>query len=277
MNYIQVEFKIADAASKEILVALLSQSGFESFEEEDKILKAFIKENEFTEDRLKEIVKIIPAKYTTTVIQPQNWNAQWESSFEPIVVNDFVHRTPWVAIRAGFHQPIKNVKHEIIITPKMSFGTGHHATTYLMIEQMAALDFTNKTVLDFGTGTGVLSILAEKMRAADIDAIDNDDWSIENSIENLNANNCSKIKLEKADTISSTKKYDIILANINLNVILSNLPAIGAVSKKGGVILLSGFLKEDEKALSVELSKIGTSHLSTLQKGEWICLLCKMN
>ncbi|MEP7254592.1 MAG: 50S ribosomal protein L11 methyltransferase [Ferruginibacter sp.] len=271
MNYIQVEFEIEEAASKEILIALLSQSGFESFEEEENILKAFIKKDEFIEDSLADILKIIPAKYTTNVIQSQNWNAQWESSFEPIVVDDFV------AIRAAFHQPIKNVKHEIIITPKMSFGTGHHATTYLMIEQMAALDFTHKRVLDFGTGTAVLSILAEKMGAAEIDAIDNDDWSIENSIENLAANNSTKIKLKKADTISSSKKYDIILANINLNVILSNLPAIAGVSKKGTVILLSGFLKADEKVLPGELSKIGVSHSGTLQKGEWICLLCQVN
>ena len=271
MNYIQVAFETGEVASKEILIALLSQSGYESFEEEENTLKAFITEDEFIEDKLIEIIKIIPANYTTTVIQPQNWNAQWESSFEPIVVNDFV------AIRADFHQPIKNVKHEIIITPKMSFGTGHHATTYLMIEQLAALDFTDKTVVDFGTGTAVLSILAEKMGAADIDAIDNDDWSMENSIENLNANNCSKIKLEKADTISSNKKYDIILANINLNVILQNLQAIEAVSKKGTRILLSGFLKADENILLNELSKIGAAHLGTLQKGEWICLFCKKN
>ncbi len=271
MNYIQVEFEVENAGSKEILIALLSQSGYESFEEEEDILKAFIKEDAFNDNSLHGILKIIPVKYTTTVIPPQNWNAQWESSFEPIVVNDFV------AIRAGFHQPIKNVKHEIIITPKMSFGTGHHATTYLMIEQMSALDFTDKTVVDFGTGTAVLSILAEKMGALQIDAIDNDDWSIENSIENLNANNCSRIKLEKADTISSTKKYDIILANINLNVILANIAAIAEVSKKGTKILLSGFLKADEEVLAEELSKIAATHLGTLQKGEWICLFYQKN
>ena len=271
MNYIQVEFEIENAASNEILIALLSQSGFESFEERENSLIAFIKEDGFIEDSLGDVLQIVPVNYAITVVPQQNWNAQWESSFEPIVVNDFV------AIRAGFHQPIKNVKHEIIITPKMSFGTGHHATTYLMIEQMAALDFKDKSVLDFGTGTAVLSILAEKMGAANIDAIDNDDWSIENAKENIETNNCNRITLEKADSISSTKKYDIILANINLNVILANLPAISSASKKGTKILLSGFLKTDEEVLLEKLSKIKATHSSTLQKGEWICLLCQMN
>lgn len=271
MNYIQVEFKIEDIATTEILIALLSQSGFESFEEEENILKAFMKEDAFDDNALHEILKIIPVKYTTTIIPPQNWNAQWESSFEPIVVDDLV------AVRAGFHQSIKNVKHEIIITPKMSFGTGHHATTYLMMQQMSALDLTDKTVLDFGTGTAVLSILAEKMGAINIHAIDNDDWSIENAIENIAANHCSRITLKKAETISPVKKYDIILANINLNVILQNLPAVAAVSKAGTVILLSGFLKTDETVLLDELSKIGAAHMATLQKGDWICLFCQIN
>ncbi len=271
MNYLRFEFEITNAVENEILIALLTNAGFESFEEGEKILKAFIKEKEFIKESLSEILKIVPVNYITTTIPPQNWNAQWESSFEPVIVNDFA------AVRAAFHLPIKNVQHEIIITPKMSFGTGHHATTYLMIEQMALLNFAGKTVLDFGTGTAVLSILAEKMGAAAIDAIDNDEWSIENSIENIAANNCTKIKLHKTDAISSTKVYDIILANINLNVILSNLPAIATVSKKDTLILLSGFLKNDEPAVLAELSKYGAIHLKTLQKGEWICVIIKTN
>jgi len=269
MNYLQFEFGIKNAVENEILIALLTNAGFESFEEKENILKAFIKEDEFIESSLVEILKIIPVKYTTTLIQPENWNAQWESSFEPIIVNDFV------AIRARFHQPVQTVRHEIIITPKMSFGTGHHATTYMMIEQMAALDFKDKAVLDFGTGTAVLSILAEKMGSADIDAIDNDDWSIENSTENIAANNCTKIKLHKAETISTKENYDIILANINLNVIQANLDAITSACKKGTVILLSGFLKADEQGLLKQLSLRNIIHLNTLQKADWICLLSR--
>ena len=135
MNYIQVQVNDTDNEKNELLIALLANAGFESFEETDTTLKAFIKENEFNQRALDEVINPLNLTYTSSIIEQQNWNAQWESSFEPILVNDFV------AIRAAFHQPIKNVKHEIIITPKMSFGTGHHATTYMMIEQMEALDF----------------------------------------------------------------------------------------------------------------------------------------
>ena len=192
-----------------------------------------------------------------------------EASFEPIVVNDFV------AIKAGFHKLNTNVKHEIIITPKMSFGTGHHATTYMMIEQMEGLDFTNKTVVDFGTGTAVLAILAEKMGASFIDAIDYDEWSIENSIENAAANNCKKINLIKAETIATGKQYDVILTNINLNVITNNIASIKAVSKKGSMVLLSGFIKADEPAMLKMLDEVGIKPLKTLQKLEWVCMLAE--
>ncbi|MEO6252921.1 MAG: 50S ribosomal protein L11 methyltransferase [Ferruginibacter sp.] len=271
MNYIEVEFKIANTVENEILIALLSNAGFESFEEMPSSLKAFIKEDGFDGVELEAILKIVPVDHTITTVSQQNWNAQWESSFEPIMVNDFV------AIRADFHQPIKNVKHEIIITPKMSFGTGHHATTYMMIEQMEALDLTNKTVVDYGTGTAVLAILAEKMGALSVDGIDYDEWSIENSIENTAANSCSKINLVKADTIAANTIYDVILANINLNVIIANLPAIKNVSKKGTIILLSGFIKADEENMVRSLEEYRITHLKTVQKGEWICILAHMN
>ena len=271
MNYLQIEFEINNAAEKEILIALLANAGFESFEETDKSLKAFIKEEGFTENPLQDILNIVPVNYAITVVPQQNWNAQWENSFEPIIVNEFV------AIRASFHQPVKNVQHEIIITPKMSFGTGHHATTYMMIEQMQELDFTGKRVVDFGTGTGVLAILAEKMGAVSVDAIDYDEWSIENAVENTAANNCDKINLIKAQTIDVGKVYDIILANINLNVIFENLAAIKAVSKKDTLILLSGFIKSDEILMSEALSAKDILQIKTIQKGEWICILSRVN
>ena len=271
MNYLQVEFETLKEGESEILVALLADAGFESFEETENSLLAFIKEAGFEEASLEEVLKIVPVNYAITVVAQQNWNAQWESSFEPIVVNDFV------AIRAAFHQPMKDVKHEIIITPKMSFGTGHHATTYMMIEQMEALDFGGKTVVDFGTGTAVLAILAEKMGAVKIDAIDYDEWSIENSIENAAANNCTKINLVKAETIDVGSLYDIILANINLNVIMDNLSAIKNVSKKGTLILLSGFIKENEPEMVNALAGNGILQLKTVQKSEWISILSVMN
>jgi ribosomal protein L11 methyltransferase len=270
MNYLQIEFETLKEGESEILVALLANAGFESFEEKPDSLLAFIKEEGFEEDSLEPILNMVPVNYAVTVVPQQNWNAQWESSFEPIVVNDFV------AIRAAFHQPIKEVKHEIIITPKMSFGTGHHATTYMMIEQMEGLGFTGKTVLDFGTGTAVLAILAEKMGAIAVNAIDYDAWSIENSTENAAANNCSKIHLIQAETISTATTYDIILANINLNVIMNNLATIRQVSKKGSFMLLSGFIKADEPIMLKALSEAGINPLKMVQKAEWISILAQM-
>lgn len=157
----------------------------------------------------------------------------------------------------------------------MSFGTGHHATTFMMVEQMEALDFKNKTVLDFGTGTAVLAILAEKMGAACVDAIDYDEWSIENSKENAAINKCSKINLIKADTIAVNKVYDIILANINLNVIKENLTAINSSAANESLILLSGFLKTDEAEMKDALVQHGLYLLNIKQKADWLCMLAK--
>jgi ribosomal protein L11 methyltransferase len=270
-QYIKLQFADISEAQNDQLIALLSGVGYTGFEEEGKTLSAFIEEESFNSDELDNIIRMIPVQFSKTMINEENWNAQWESSFQPIIVHDFA------AIRAAFHQPIQDVKHEIIITPKMSFGTGHHATTYMMIEQMEGLDLNNKTVVDYGTGTAVLAILAEKMGAVSVDAIDYDEWSIENSIENVEANACSKINLIKADTIAPGVVYDVILANINLNVILENLPAIKKVSKKDSLILLSGFVKADETVMKSAAAEYGITHLKTVQKGDWICILAHMN
>jgi ribosomal protein L11 methyltransferase len=267
MNYLQIEFETLNEGESEMLVALLADAGFESFEEKENSLLAFIKEDGFEEKSLEGILKLVPVNYAITGVPAQNWNAQWESSFEPIVMKGFA------GIRAAFHQTVQKVQYEIIITPKMSFGTGHHATTYMMIEQMEGLDFSGKSVMDYGTGTAVLAILAEKMGAADIDAVDYDEWSIENSRENTAANGCTNINLVKDETIATGKVYDIILANINLNVILQHLPAIKAASSKGTHILLSGFIEQDEAVMVKALGEYGIQPLKILQKAGWISLL----
>ncbi len=267
MNYLQFDFQPSDSSQSEQLIALLSQQNFEGFEEDDNSMKAFIPENLFDENEFAEVVNIFPSlTYTRSSIENINWNQQWESGFSPVVVNDFA------AIRAHFHQPITKVEHEIVITPKMSFGTGHHATTYMMIQQMANINFANTSVLDFGTGTGVLAILAEKLGATEIFAIDNDEWSITNTIENIEQNGCSRIAVELHNEIPIGKKYDVILANINLNVILANLPGIVAVSNPGTKVLFSGFLKENESEMIAALNQAGLTYLSTFQKGDWIAI-----
>ena len=271
MNYLQFDIETDNEAQGEMLIALLADAGFESFEQEGTRLKAYTPEAEFDEARLRAILDDHSLEFTRTVIPPENWNAKWESSFEPVRVNDFA------AIRAAFHKPEEGVQHEIIITPKMSFGTGHHATTFLMIEQMSVLKMNGLHVLDLGTGTGVLAILAEKMGAEKITAIDNDEWSIENSNENIRSNGCSRISIALGETIPAGETYDVILANINLNVILANLSAIVGACKPGTLVLLSGFLKPDELTLFTAVARQGFSCTSISQKGDWVCLGMTIN
>jgi ribosomal protein L11 methyltransferase len=269
MNYIQFDFEIQNQEQLDQLVALLNEQNFEGFEEEENFLKAFIPENNFNEKEFEYLTSLFTdLVYTQSVVKNINWNEQWESSFEPVQVDGFV------AIRANFHPPIASVAHEIIITPKMSFGTGHHATTYLMLQQMQHIDFKGKSVFDFGTGTGVLAILAEKLGATKIVAIDNDEWSISNAKENIENNNCTAIKIYQANAIEEITQFDIVLANINLNVIVNNIQAIAAIAKKGATILLSGFLKSDEEIMKATLQQ-QFIYVNTLQKNEWVCMVCK--
>ncbi|MBK6935571.1 MAG: 50S ribosomal protein L11 methyltransferase [Chitinophagaceae bacterium] len=184
-NYIQITFTNLQPEQADMLIAQLSEAGFDGFEEGENLLKAFIPENDYNKFLLKELTYKYRLQYAEQVIPEQNWNALWESNFQPVVVDDFV------GVRACFHEPISSVEYEIGITPKMSFGTGHHATTYMMMQQMRNIPFLGKSVFDFGTGTGVLAILAEKLGAASVFAIDNDDWSIENARENCQFNNCA--------------------------------------------------------------------------------------
>ena len=250
--------------------ALLRQQNFEGFEEEDTSLKAFVRENLFDEKAFDEIVEVFPEiAYTRSLVENINWNQQWESGFDPVLVDDFV------AIRAGFHAPVNNVQFEIIITPKMSFGTGHHATTYLMMQQMQQIDFKGKSVIDFGTGTGVLAILAKKLGAGNTLAIDYDEWSIANAKENMLQNGTLDIEVQEKDVIPLGTEYDIILANINLNVILSNIVAMEMIAHENSILLLSGLLSENESEVLAALKINGFDYLSTSKKGDWIAILAK--
>jgi ribosomal protein L11 methyltransferase len=192
-NYITLEFKSISSEVSEILVAELSEISFYAFEEKENNLSAFIKEEDFNEHELHKIISSLRLNYVKSIIPQTNWNAKWESEFEPIIIEDFV------SIRASFHSAINNVIHDIVITPKMSFGTGHHATTFLMLQQMKYMNFSKKSVLDFGTGTGLLAIMSKKLGAKNIVAIDNDEWSIHNARENFDLNNCGDIILKKTD------------------------------------------------------------------------------
>jgi ribosomal protein L11 methyltransferase len=178
----------------------------------------------------------------------------------------------FVAIRADFHEPIKNVQHEIIITPKMSFGTGHHATTGLMMQQMRQINFRNKSVFDFGTGTGILSILAEKLGANNIVAVDIDDWSIANAEENFYRNTCKRIQLLKTDSLPGNQQFDIILANINKNVLIENILSLATQLSAKGSLLLSGLLTTDETDMLAETGRLSLILREKKVKDDWICL-----
>jgi ribosomal protein L11 methyltransferase len=256
----------AEEGMHDILIAELAGIGYDGFEEFPGLLKAFIPEPDFVENELNILLNKYNVKYSNSIIKKQNWNALWESNFEPVQVDEFV------GVRAAFHPPFVNVEHEIIITPKMSFGTGHHATTYMVMKLMQELDFMHKSVFDFGTGTGILAILAEKLGATQLLAADNDDWCIENASENISINSCNNIDIQKVDELILNQKFDIILANINRNIILDNIDELRKAMAPGGQLLLSGLLKEDEADITDVCHALGLQHNRTLERSGWIAL-----
>lgn len=266
MLYAEVRFTGLSKETTEMLIAQLSELQYEGFEESEEGLKAYIPQERLNKETVERLAAEFKATYTVSNLPDTNWNQLWESNFQPVIVEDFC------AIRADFHEPIKNVQHEIVITPKMSFGTGHHPTTYMMMQQMRDIEIAGNSVLDFGTGTGVLAILAQKLGATNIVAIDNDDWSISNARENIIRNNASSIDIRKADTAETPEKFDIILANIIKNVILDNFVSFQKHINPGGVLVLSGLLLDDEKDIMEKAGSLGFALKKKLQRDNWISL-----
>ena len=268
--FLKIQIRTASAEESQILIAKLSEINFYAFEEENNLLNAYVNEEDFDEEKLKEILPL-QTVFTKEIIKEENWNQKWESQIKPVIINNFV------AIRPSFSPPIKNVKHDLIITPKMSFGTGHHPTTHLMVELMQSIDFKNKTVVDVGTGTGVLAILAEKCGASNIIAIDYDEWSIQNALENIKANNCHHVKLKQQDNLSGIKEADIILANINLNVIEELANSIVSIVKTGTILLVSGFVDKDGKAMKNIFKAKSFVKLKSKKQSDWLAILFEKN
>ncbi len=269
-KYIEIILEVQNREQGEVLIACLSDAMETSgFEEGEGYVKAYVPEPAFNELLLRDLTCLRGIKYTRSVIENKNWNALWESEFKPVVIDDFV------SIRADFHKPLKKTTYEIIITPKMSFGTGHHATTGLMLESLRQYGCTGKKIADFGTGTGVLAILSEKMGAAEVLAIDHDDWSIENALENIKKNQCKNIRLIKQDHFPGEEKWDMILANINLPVIIANMKNFHRCLKNDGLLIISGILQENRK--DIEFSGSGMSFItdSVQQKNNWLCMAFK--
>lgn len=264
MNFIQLSIE-ASEKDQEILIGQLSLLPATGFEQTDTHLIAYFEEETFQSYEVYGILKKF--SYQISTVEEQNWNALWEAAFQPVIVDDFC------AVRAHFHQPVTTVQHEIIITPKMSFGTGHHATTFMMLQEMQHLDFSAKTVLDFGTGTGILAILAEKSGAAHIIAIDNDAWSFENVQENIQLNHCSRITPLLTAVIPASEPYGIIVANITKNVLLEYIGILKTCLKPGGALLLSGLLKEDKEEMAAAAQNWGMKLVQEKERERWIALL----
>ena len=265
-EYVQLTFEVKTEAEKDLLIGQLTMLGCNGFEEKPKELIAIIPAEEYDERLIQEHVTIIPRK---EIIVEKNWNEEWERNFKPVIIDDFC------CIRAHFHPPVTGVRHDVIITPKMSFGTGHHATTFQMVRLMNKFKMDGIRVCDFGTGTGILAILAEKLGASEIVAVDNDEWSINNAEENIRLNSCTRITLVHSDTTVELGTFDMILANINKNIILSHLSSLKQQLSKHGVLFLSGLLKDDYEVVNNEAVRNNFIVTEHSEKDKWIALVLK--
>jgi len=254
----------------EILIAELGYAGFESFVETENGVTAYIQKEEWNNGVL-EGVQVLNSdefniSYTFDEIEQTNWNAEWEKNFQPIVVDSIC------TVRAPFHN-ISNSKYDIVIEPKMSFGTGHHETTHMMIQHILNNDFANKSVLDMGCGTGVLAILAEMKGATNIDAIDIDNWCYINSLENVERNNCKHISVyEGNSSLLKGKEFDIVIANINRNILLADMSKYNDCLNNNGLLFLSGFYSHDIPIIENECSKFGLKLEEKFEKNNWVSL-----
>lgn len=268
-DYLLVKIRIEPSDPwSDLFTQDLGNLGFESFEKLDSVLHAYIPKNDFDEKAYELLVNSYKdnAQIETNIeqIEKENWNIDWESNYDPIEVADEIY------IHAVFHKPKPTFKYEILITPKMSFGTGHHATTKLMLTEMLNINFINKTVLDVGTGTGILSIFADIRGAQSVYGIDIDDWSVENAKENILLNNCNDITIDKGQVEDVNQKpYNVILANINYNVILKDLEKYTQLLETEGDLLLSGFLQIQKTDLQNVSKNLGLQVKSELTLGEW--------
>ncbi len=249
-----------------MVIAELDNIGFTGYETGDNYLHAFIPEPVFDESAFEAICKKYGVSAQRTVIPPANWNEIWESGFEPVLVDDFCF------IRAAFHPPGNGrTQFEVEITPKMSFGTGHHATTFMMVQLMREIDFASKTVCDFGTGTGVLAILAEKMGATEVLAVDYDELCMENAAENIAVNQCHHIQTLQKDALPEGR-WQVILANINLNVLCANMEQMARSLAGSGELLLSGILATDKEVITRSLTDNNMKINTVIQKDQWLAI-----
>ncbi len=274
MDYIELNIPIAESEMCEIITAELADYPFESFTEQGGQLKAYIPQDRLADckesvDELLASYSIVGARYIS--IETQNWNAQWESNFEVVEVDREI------LIRAPFHAPNPAFRTEVVIMPKMSFGTGHHATTYLMSSKLAQIDLVGRRGLDMGSGTGVLAIIAVKYGAVAMDAIDIDEWADENCRENIEQNGVANsiTPLLGDAALLEGRHYDFVVANINRNILLGDMHRYVATLAQGGDLLLSGFFTDDIEALRLKGESLGLSYVGQCERDGWALLHLK--
>lgn len=269
MGYVEVVFFV-EANLQDTLLALLSSEPFEGFWQKENQLKAYMPATAWDPEHFASVVETyFPGLRYQLISMPQtNWNAAWEQCYQPVWIDDLCY------IRADFHPPAQ-AHYEILINPKMAFGTGHHPTTSLMIGWQLNIDHMGKRVMDAGCGTAILSIMAEKRGAAAVDAFDIDEWAVENARENVYLNHCHRVCVQKG-TINSLQlpqaAYDLILANINRNVLLEEMPAYAKHLKPGGSLLLSGFLKDDLTLLEQAVCREGMQVIGVREAQNWLSI-----
>ena len=272
-SYLVLDFSITPAEGRDIVLAALADEGFDSFEETEKGLKAYIADDEWQPDTIVDsFIWQLPdyqISYTTEKLEQINWNEEWERHYDPILVDGEVY------IYAPFH-PKKEVKYALEIVPKMSFGTGHHHTTRLMLRSMLSMALAGKSVLDMGTGTGVLAIMAEKLGANPVRAIDNYEWAVENTRENIQRNDCKHISTALGDASALLKEgqhYNAILANINRNVLLEDMATYVEHLTSGGHLLMSGFFKKDASLIEQQASALHLNPVQSWDEEPWTAAL----
>ena len=266
----KLEIDCNESARQDILIAYADMAGIDGIEQGEQQLIIHSESRHSLEEYVDKIMTLsfmYPSSVVMQEIPNENWNKSWESSFQPIRVNDFC------GIRASFHQSLVGVKHEIVINPELAFGTGHHETTYLMIEQMEHMDFDQKTVFDYGCGTAILSILAEQLGALEVQAIDIEEQAIKCAYDCISLNNSDRINLRTGTLDLIKKRYDTILANINRNVLMGSSEKLFKLLKGQGQLLLSGVLLTDLELVKAEYQRVGFLHEKTLIKGEWSAML----
>ncbi|PCJ94446.1 MAG: 50S ribosomal protein L11 methyltransferase [Flavobacteriaceae bacterium] len=270
-SYLEYNFTVTPLQpASDILMAELGEAGFDSFVETDKGVLAYIKKEEWSEQILDTVQILTHPNFkidsSFVEIEQENWNEVWESNFESIQVDD------QCVVRAPFHEK-PNVQFDIVIEPKMSFGTGHHETTHMMLQHILEYDFTEKKVLDMGCGTGVLAILSAMKGASDVDAIDIDNWCYLNSLENVQRNHQEHIRIYEGDaSLLDAKKYDVILANINKNILLDDISVYANCLNENGTLFLSGFYADDITDISAKCELFNLHFDKNFEKNNWVAV-----